>query len=305
MKRASVAPRALGWFLTVGILILAWHLAYATQEIETAVKRHAHLHQNWTLDLANRFTRPGSSELASMATDQPVSEVDRPRSARYPLHAGPPLAEDRARITKLALESSPEFRELQLKSRRAMIGMRYAPLYAALQLSPDEIDMFEAIALEEQDLAGSTQGDNQTHGRPTTGGSKDRSHQAGLDELERARIELLGQERYQLLQHYDRTLPARNVVHRFAATLVANDVPLTRREADRLTEIMASTSPGLQGNADGEKIDWIAVLSHARGEFSAEQFERLEQFASSFHAAATTARMLTAISEGKEPTPVP
>ena len=93
--------------------------------------------------------------------------------------------------------------------------------------------------------------------------------------------ELLGAQAYAQLRDYDRALPAQSAVSALAGNAVLAGVPLTERQAEQLTEVVASTSGDYQkgGVASAASIDWDAVDAQAPSILSATQLNVLKTMA--------------------------
>ena len=96
------------------------------------------------------------------------------------------------------------------------------------------------------------------------------------EENRSARIALLGTDGYQQLRQYERSLPVRSlIVDRLGGALAATATPLTARQGEQLTQVLANANSQYRsgGAAMKDTIDWDAVLAQAPGLLSATQLE--------------------------------
>ena len=174
------------------------------------------------------------------------------------------------------LAQEPKLQTLYLTSQRAGLATRYGPLFEALHLTPEQIAQFEDLILKREE--NSMDLENAMQSLPGADNSRAAAtlERQFAEENRSARIALLGTDGYQQLRQYERSLPVRSlIVDRLGGALAATATPLTARQGEQLTQVLANANSQYRsgGAAMKDTIDWDAVLAQAPGLLSATQLE--------------------------------
>lgn len=167
------------------------------------------------------------------------------------------------------VRSDPELRALYLKGKRAEFATTYGPLFRTLNLSPVQIARFLEIAMKREklqiDLEPARSGREAVVAKAATALIAD-----GEADFDRAMLDLLGEPGAQQLAEFQRTLPARDLVARFAGTAVLANLPVTPAQADSLIQLLVQASTG------SGRIGWSAVDGQLGGILSPDQVALLQ-----------------------------
>jgi hypothetical protein len=181
----------------------------------------------------------------------------------------------------------PKVQLIELAAARARGASSYGWFFRKAGLTPAQIEKFQdnLAARDEQDL----DLDSLLRTRPAAASAGSPEIQATVTQLrsqaeaqyQASQQELLGAQAYAQLRDYDRALPAQSAVSALAGNAVLAGVPLTERQAEQLTEVVASTSGDYQkgGVASAASIDWDAVDAQAPSILSATQLNVLKTMA--------------------------
>ena len=188
------------------------------------------------------------------------------------------------------LKNDPELQVLRFKERREEMARSYGPLFTGLKLTRAEKDRLldASIAFEttELDLRAIGENGDGISNAATIANLKTKAKA----ELQAAELAVLGPDGLQELKNYDRSLPARDLVAKFAGGAALAGIAVTPEQASALTQAIADTSPAYQAGkkVEGDAfkssdrtlalvssnlIDWKAVDSRVRGILSPEQMK--------------------------------
>jgi RNA polymerase sigma factor (sigma-70 family) len=212
-----------------------------------------------------------SRELASvlLAEQQRVAATER-RFDVLAQHTPPtdlPSEQQERRSDSLA-SSKESGTEMRGGGRRLEIAATYEPLYRSLQLTPVQIEHFEATRARSPDsIAWTFELDPLDRAALPTAASllPDEAVDAELRDQ-------LGERGYESYKDFNRSLPARTLARQLASAVYQTD-PLLPMQVEQLTWIMGEVSPSyLAGGAiDRASLDWDAVLTRASGVLSHSQ----------------------------------
>ena len=172
--------------------------------------------------------------------------------------------------------SDPSYQDLSLKTFRAGLRATYAPLYQRLGLSPAVIERLETQLVERKqqqlDLAAAARAQGVSISDPAL-------QKLNAGDGDSQMRSLLGDSVYRELVRYEELMPARAAVEPLSASLQQMEVPLSREQRERLTEIIAARTR--RGAAQGMvelpgEIDWGEVLVEAETLLSSAQFDMLQ-----------------------------
>jgi RNA polymerase sigma factor (sigma-70 family) len=153
------------------------------------------------------------------------------------------------------LAAHPEVKQALVERSRARVASRFLPLYAALKLTPAQIEQFETLQIESEGISG-----NGMMLRPGTGLSR--------AEVEQRTRELLGEAGYLQYQEAARLIPGRVFATALGRALYFTDTPLTGQQAQQFAEIVSQLDRDRRGQTGR---DWDALLEQAKSVLSAPQ----------------------------------
>jgi len=198
--------------------------------------------------------------LARAAT-LPVSALPPQRKKRKGVYTSP--SEGQARQMKM-IADKPELRRLYLQSYRSNLNRRYGLLYRALNLSPDQIQRFEAIETADAEL-------KLSQGSPAQ----------ESPELSSALTALLGTDGYQQFEVFSRAEPIRQALFDNPDRWASSAGPAQPEQLVQLSAVLANASGGYQDGeaADWNTINWADALPAAEKILAPEQFAVLRNMA--------------------------
>jgi hypothetical protein len=196
---------------------------------------------------------------------------------------------------EIVLNRDPKLQAMFLRSERVAIPLRYASFVAAQGLAPNQARSLEdaVMAATERSLdiksTAEAQGLSQTD--PAVSTILNQSEQ----NLKNTVNAILGDDGYEKLQDYQRTLPTRDFVNTLAGELAFSDSPLTGEQADLLVSELAAANASYQNGGVAvsprfndymepmatkslaqDPIAWDLVESQVQGQLSETQFELLK-----------------------------
>lgn len=179
------------------------------------------------------------------------------------------------------LAQDPKLQALSIAARRARFESTYGPFARMQRLAPEQVSRlgdaqgrFDAM---QQDLMITAWEQKLSPKDPAIATLQ----RQAAEELRAAQIETLGEDGYAQLANYERALPARAIVQRFAGAMSIADQPLTAEQANQMTQLMADASAGSGGGGrlNTSAIDWTLVDQRAASILSERQltlFKRIE-----------------------------
>ena len=173
----------------------------------------------------------------------------------------------------VAYLSDPEYRRLARDMNKARRHLEFQRLYRALNLTPDQIDRFEAIMVRQNDasldaaIVRAEGGDVQT------------VFQRSGPEWNRAMNALLGSEGFAYLQDYLRSMSVRAFIDRFAVQAMAVGTALTPEQSDQLAALALANDPMYRQHkgTDPGMVDWSAVWDPAGKMLTSDQLALLQR----------------------------
>ncbi len=229
---------------TVGGAWLAWRQHHELTELRAAAlqrSERADLQKRlWDLERRNRSLQ---DQLA--APERNAAEATRPAAdARGPRPAGgsrPEAALAQAAALRATL-AKPEVQALVTVQQRAAIESRYAALFRALALGPEQTEKLKALLLDRantrQDvLAAALEQGIDPRTNPAAIQQLVADAQAGTD---RALRDLLGEAGTARLRTYEQTEPQRLIVAELQQRLSYTPTPLSAEQAERLVGVLAA-----------------------------------------------------------------
>ncbi|MGC4071928.1 MAG: hypothetical protein QM760_05330 [Nibricoccus sp.] len=161
------------------------------------------------------------------------------------------------------LADEPTLQTQQLKSRRALFAVRYAPFLLRQSLSTAQTSALEGLYArrEEQrlDLAAVMRSHRLSSNDPSI-----QQLRAQTDlEFQNGLRQLVGDIPAGTFIEFERKLPAWSSLSNFAGTSALEGQPLTGDQATELANIIASASPSFQAGNEvaPDDVDWPAVIT--------------------------------------------
>jgi len=268
--------RAILAALIVAALGVAWlqfrardaaQLAHATLEHELA-----QLHSATKRALA-RIEQADAAAVQHRAAIEELEKAARAPSAK--LAAKPVMVKPRRPWIPERLRTEPEFQLLWLAKTKAELSATYRPLFAKLQFTPPQIDVFERVVMNRAEQFMDLQATQEAQKLRPDDPALARMRARILDDFRDAQRQLLGEAGFAALQDYERGTSVREIVAGFAggAVLVARE-PLTPQQAEQLFQTIANASPRYrQGNTINTlEIDWARVDAEVQKFLTPSQF---------------------------------
>jgi RNA polymerase sigma factor (sigma-70 family) len=238
-----------------------------------------------------------------------------------PTNAAP--AAPRASISSVPW-NSPDYARAYVEKYRAGLGLRFGPLYRALNLSPEQIAKFESTLTEGQQGAIDVWAEAIKQGLPIGGNSASSTSVARLTSgplgtMENGLKELLGEAGYENFKQFEKARGNRELIASLAGGLYSSEAPLTVVQGESLAATMASNTKTekIPMADDGKKqmyrilevTDWAGVQKQAQAFLSAPQLAALkalsdqkqldQEMAKITSAVASAAAAKAATSDGK------
>jgi hypothetical protein len=150
-----------------------------------------------------------------------------------------------------ALADLPEFQRMLALQQRGKVDEKYAALFKKLKLSPEELTRLQTLLGDRQTafadamMAASAQG---LTGKDARQVANDVARASQKDITANIK-DLLGPQRFNQLQTYERTLPQRETVDQLTQRLSYTTTPLTARQQDQLVQVLATAAAAPKANA--------------------------------------------------------
>jgi hypothetical protein len=143
-----------------------------------------------------------------------------------------------------AMADLPEFQKLLALEQRGKVDAKFAALFRKLKLSPEDQSRLETLLADKQSAFADAM--IAARGQGLTG--KDARQLANVvanateKEINGSIKDLLGPQRFNQYQNYERTAPQREAVDQLAQRLSYTPTPLTPRQQDQLVQVLATTA---------------------------------------------------------------
>jgi hypothetical protein len=182
----------------------------------------------------------------------------------------------------LDMMNDPEAQRLMTLQQKAQISSRYAALFRALNLTPDQLAQLKALLLDKQTvrqdvlLSATQQGINPLQ-NPRELRDLEATAQAEIDDKIKT---LLGPDGYAQFETFQQTQAQRGVVNQLRESLSYTATPLTKEQGDQLVTILARTGPPRPNNPDRAATNATvtdATIAQAQQILSAPQVEALRE----------------------------
>jgi len=208
---------------------------------------------------------------ASLARQQPTPTKVPAGAARKKRKSG-----DAGRGFLAEVHSDPVLQNLYLAYQKSGLRMRYAALFAKLQLSDVQIEKFEANLMakkeKEMDTKGALVAQHLSEMDPAA--------QAIMSQTEleyvQVQTELLGQNGFEALQQFDREFNPRDIVANFSGSMLVEGDPLTAEQTQQLSAIVIGGFHPPTNSHDTEG-DWATIDREAAAILNPQQFQLFQQ----------------------------
>lgn len=211
-----------------------------------------------------------------------------------------------------ALQQNPQLQAAYVAAKRANVATAYGPLFRKLHLSTHDAQALGELIMQREENAFDTaaavprvftamaefNGDADTRlvinpydaatysaGRlPPDSMLPDEKTKAaltllrqGIEDFSASATALLGQDKFNALQEYERTLPLQPEVREFAAVLALASQPLDMAQTEALSQALAQATPSYRrgGDAIPQSIDWDAATKALSSVLSPAQQDAL------------------------------
>ncbi len=161
------------------------------------------------------------------------------------------------------LARHPDASTLVVGHEMAYDAQRYAPLFSALGLSPEQQKQVLELMARRSDLGLSWFTNDGTPAGEIGTGVNDLS----ADQVQAQLRALLGTAQYQKYVDFDRGIGAQNLVQQLAGNLYATGAPITQAQANQLVQVLAQSSADYQagkGMWGAQQINWDVALANAQ-----------------------------------------
>lgn len=187
--------------------------------------------------------------------------------------------------------TNPAYARAYVEKYRAGLGLRFGPLYRALNLSPEQIAKFESTLTEGQQGVVDVWAEAGKQGLSTSGDSATstgvaRLTSGPLGNMEKGLKELLGEAGFENYKQFDKARGNRELITSLAGGLYSSETPLTAVQGEALAAVLASNTrtEKIPMADDGKKqmyrilevTDWAEVQKQAQGILSAPQLAALK-----------------------------
>lgn len=172
----------------------------------------------------------------------------------------------------------PELANLWIAAQKATLNQNYGPLFQALGLSSERAEQLKTLMARQiarhSDIEDATTAKGLDYHAPEV---RELLRQTDA-QITAAEAALLGPDRFQQLQNYQRSLAPRGMVDGLAGAVAFSD-PLTAQQGNELTRILANASPAYRAGspANFQEVDWSLVDDQARTVLSPAQFAIWQQ----------------------------
>ena len=220
-------------------------------------------------DLDGLFAAKNASASPSLPGGPITGSVEPPQAgARFTFVKGPDDPEEGRRLVRTINGQA--------------IDRAYAALYRKLGFTPAQQEQFRELKLDSAVNAGAlfkaVAAQSPTHDRATLQTVAESANAQGVAQLQASIASAFGNETLQVMQHYESTLPARNlVVNPLVSALFYSDNPLTVQQAEQLVEIVADSARNSDGKLDLSVMNSDAMFAQAQGMLSEPQLAALRQ----------------------------
>lgn len=178
-----------------------------------------------------------------------------------------------------ALMENPEVQRLMMIQRKAGLDDRYAGLFKALNLRPEQLEQLKELLVERMTVRNDVMGAARSQGlNPRT----DRDAIAALvtngeAEVDAAVRGLIGDAAYSQYQDYERTQPLRATVDRLEQRLSYSSTPLSAEQSAAMLSILDRTGAAAAPTIGRVGAVPDVAIEQARGVLAAPQLEALRQ----------------------------
>lgn len=264
---------ALAGALAIGTAVLETrHLNAVTAELSAATA--AYDAQDQRLQAMRRQLARVEGERTELLGRVPPPPA-APPAKRPP--AAPTLQDGLSAASQAALQrgrellaAHPELRDELVAYQRLMFAEDYGPLYRALELTPEQIALFEEVLRQRSSFSFGI-GDNTLAFSFAVEGADSRALEGRLRSS-------FGPEKYAQYQDFVRSASVRRQTTRLASALYHTDSPLSPAQAEQVTRILTANRIGRDagGTAIAGAINWEQTMRQAQDVLTARQLQALQ-----------------------------
>lgn len=221
---------------------------------------------------------PDAAEAQASAVQAPPTEV----------RTGTPAFRGRAAEFTAMMESPEILQLINLRARGALDG-RYADLFKALRLPPEQLDRLQQLLVDKQNTMRDVMAAMRSQGLQPGRDNSDEMRalvQNANSEIDAQILAEIGDAAFAQYQTYERTQPQRAVVDRVQQRLSYTDQPLTDQQAASLVQVLAANTPAPAGTggaasvrpffSPGSGTITTQAIEQARGILAPSQIAALE-----------------------------
>jgi hypothetical protein len=168
--------------------------------------------------------------------------------------------------TLALLEANPALRDLFKRSVKAGLGMKFRPYCLMAHLSPEQIEKFEEIMVQDAEDKMAFAAIVQKQGIASNDPAIPKMRAQMNDRFKASQKEVLGDAAYDQLQQLGRSEPIANFIANMSALVVDKSSMVTEAQALRLREVLTNASPTYQagGKVEPGTIDWPRAIGEAQ-----------------------------------------
>ena len=237
--------------LTIGATTVAWQQYWKASRLEAAaISAAAGADLQKQLNAAENQNRRLTAEL-DVRREAAAEIVNQPAAATTARDPGQNGRGPRGNMA--AIMDRPEMQRLRTLQQRAALDSRFAPLFKALNVSPEKLDQLKTLLAEKEStmqdvmMAARDQGVD-----PRADPEAFRKLVASAQTEVNSQLKsLLGDEGYAQYEQYAQTQPQRATIEQLRQSLSYTSDPLTDTQASQLVQILAATSPAPPADGGG------------------------------------------------------
>lgn len=283
MNRRAIRSTVTG-LVIVTALIVAWRASVHGRELASAADGFDRERATIERQIAKIDTRR-----AEIARSETVARAAAQMTAPAAEATANAEREDWARMEKLA-RNDLKMVEIRAKRRQAELYFRYAAFFHSRGMTPERIEQFKTVKTEHwlrrEDINFAAETQSLARNDPAIA-------QLLAQEEDRFQAELkdvLGAQGLSALDAFEKSDRERMSVDRLTAVLSDTPNPISRQQAEELTEALLAARVPRSTNPNETQIDWAAAEIRARSILSPTQMTE-------FHSATRITRRSEALSQ--------
>lgn len=284
MSTTKFIGAASGMFAAVALGVATFHARDARRADELASSFEREIGNLRQQSAALRSQRVISNPDSSAAESRKLPRTSDPAAPTGTSSLTAQAASLRANYeARQRMRADPAFQQLSIRATRAATRIDYAPFFRSLNLTPDQIEVFEDLMVDRAwggiDISGARLDLGLQHNDPAVlqeSQRQDRDFQARMREH-------LGDTVAEAFLQYESDAPLRNLASNLAGSVYHTESPLTDTQAKQLSQIVGRHYPNLENIDQRWRTDPTsaeAILRDAQEILSPTQMKALRaQFA--------------------------